>query len=165
MLFAASFLAGCGQSEPVEKVVPKTIADFFEIGVAGHPVQMQLALLKPEMERGLMGRRELGQDEGMLFVYLRPQRMSFWMRNTPLPLDIGFFDASGILREVYALHPYDETPVATRSEEVQMALEMNQGWFKANNVRVGDKLDLKALASALRERDFRPEQFKLATSP
>ena len=161
MILLSLSLIGCGPSEPAAIVAPKTGADFFEIKVGKRPVLMQLALLQSEMQRGLMGRLELAPDSGMLFVYLKPQRMSFWMRNTPLPLDIGFFDAEGKLREIYQLHPFDETPVATRSHKLQFALEMNQGWFKANNIRPGDQLDLTQLKVALQERDYRPDQFGL----
>jgi uncharacterized membrane protein (UPF0127 family) len=154
-------LCGCGKSEPAAVVAPKTVADYFEIKVGERPVQMQLALLQSEMQHGLMGRLDLARDSGMLFVYLKPQRMSFWMRNTPLPLDIGFFDAEGKLREIYQLHPYDETPVATRGSNLQFALEMNQGWFKANDIRPGEQLDLDQLKAALEARDYRPKQFGL----
>jgi len=154
-------LGGCGRSEPVAPAKPKTVVDYFSIHVDGHPVRMQLAILRPEMERGLMEKRELGREDGMLFVYLRPQRMSFWMRNTYVPLDIGFFNAKGELVEIYQLHPLDETPRASHSDQLQFALEMNQGWFKANNVRPGSRLDMKALVQALHERDFGPAQFGL----
>lgn len=122
---------------------------------------MQLAVREAEMTQGLMERRDLGRDEGMLFVYARPQRMSFWMRNTPTPLDIGFFDDGGMLEEIYPLHPFDETPVATRSTLLTMALEMNQGWFQANGVKPGAQIDLKAVAEALKARGFAPEKYGL----
>lgn len=125
-------------------------------------VSMQLAVLRAEMEHGLMGRRDLGRDEGMLFVYLRPQQMSFWMHDTPTPLDIGFFNSRGELVEIYGMQPFDETPTNSRSGSLQFALEMNQGWFAANGVRPGAKLDLKALAAALKARDFAPRKFGLA---
>ena len=161
MVLLSLSLSGCGQSEPTAVIAPKTAADFFEIKVGERPVQMQLALLQSEMQRGLMGRLELAPDSGMLFVYLKPQQMSFWMRNTPLPLDIGFFDAEGKLREIYQLHPFDETPVATHGNKLQFALEMNQGWFKANDIRPGDQLNLTQLKEALQQRDYRPDQFGL----
>lgn len=138
---------------------PKTIADFFPIRVGDQTVRMQLAVRPAEMERGLMGRRDLGRDDGMIFVYERPQRMSFWMRNTPTPLDIGFFDAKGVLREVYPLHPFDERTVSSRGSELQFALEVNQGWFAERGVKPGAHLDLKALAAALMARGFDPGRF------
>lgn len=122
---------------------------------------MQLAVLAPEMALGLMFRQELGRDEGMLFVYPKPEQMSFWMRNTPRPLDIGFFNPQGVLKEIYAMHPYDETFIRSRSQQQQFALEMNQGWFSANGVKPGTTIDLKAVAAALKERGFEPRRFGL----
>jgi uncharacterized protein len=139
----------------------RTAGDFFPIKVGDQVVRMQLAVRPGEMQRGLMERRTLGRDEGMIFVYERPQQMSFWMRNTPTPLDIGFFSRDGTLQEVYPLHPFDETAVPSRSSELQFALEVNQGWFRENNVKPGAKLDLKALAQALQERGFEPKKFGL----
>ncbi len=124
-------------------------------------VQMQLAVLDGEMQHGLMGRRDLGADQGMIFVYQKPERMNFYMRNTPTPLDIGYFKADGRLQEVYPMYPYDEKTVSSRSDAIQFCLEMNQGWYVANGVRTGAQLDLKALAAALKARGFELAAFKL----
>ena len=140
---------------------PKTVADYFPIKVGDKTVRMQLAVLMPEMQRGLMERRDLGRDDGMLFVYEKPQPMNFWMRNTPTPLDVGFFNPNGVLEEIYPMHPFDENNVNSRSRDLQFALEVNQGWFRENGVRPGAQLDLKALAAALKERGFEPARFSL----
>lgn len=138
---------------------PKTVADFFPINVGGKTVRMQLAVRSAEMQRGLMERRDLGRDDGMIFVYEKPQRMSFWMHNTPTALDIGFFNPDGALEEVYPMYPFDETTVASRGERLQFALEMNQGWFRDNGVKPGAQLDMKALVAALKARGFEPVLF------
>jgi uncharacterized membrane protein (UPF0127 family) len=161
MLGLALGLAGCSQGEPAKPAAPKSVAEYFTIKVGDHPVHMQLAVLMPEMQRGLMGRSELGANDGMLFVYAKPDTLSFWMRNTLLPLDIGYFSRTGELKEVYALYPHDQVSVRSISSNLQFALEMNQGWFKRTGVRPGAKLDLKALAAALRERGFEPMKFGL----
>lgn len=153
-------LAACGDSSPAA-AAPKTVSDFFEIKIGGRTVKMQLAVRPEEQQRGLMHRKSLGPDEGMLFVFPHRQPMAFWMRNTTLPLDIGYLDSDGVLREIYPLHPLDERSVASRSRELQFALEMNQGWFKDRGVKPGDKLDLAALREALKARGFRPEAFGL----
>jgi uncharacterized protein len=140
---------------------PKTAGDHFSIKVGDQVVRMQLAVRPNEMQRGLMERRNLGSDEGMIFVYERPQQMSFWMHNTPTPLDIGFFGHEGTLQEVYPLHPFDETSVTSRGSDLQFALEVNQGWFREKAVKPGAKLDLRALAAALKERGFEPRKFGL----
>lgn len=140
---------------------PKTVADFFPIKVGDQTVRMQLAVRPGEMQRGLMERRDLGHDDGMIFIYDKPQQMSFWMRNTPTALDIGFFGANGVLEEVYPLHPFDERAVASHGTQLQFALEVNQGWFRERGVKPGAKLDLKALAEALKARGFDPKKFGL----
>ena len=158
-------LAGCGKKpEAAPPEVYKSVADFFPIKVGDRTVQMQLAVFPLEMQHGLMGRRDLGPDQGMIFIYQKPERMNFYMRNTPTPLDIGYFTGDGRLREVYPMYPFDERTVSSRSEAIQFSLEMNQGWYTANGVKPGAQLDLKALAAALKARGFEPKEFKLEKS-
>jgi uncharacterized membrane protein (UPF0127 family) len=158
-------LAGCGKKpEATPPEAYKSVADFFPIKVGDRTVQMQLAVFPLEMQHGLMGRRDLGPDQGMIFIYQKPERMNFYMRNTPTPLDIGYFTADGRLHEVYPMYPFDERTVSSRSEAIQFSLEMNQGWFQANEVKSGAQLDLKALAAALKTRGFDPADFKLGKS-
>lgn len=158
-LSAFALLAGCG-AEARKAEGPKTIDDRFAVKLGDRTVQMQLAIQPAEQQRGLMFRKTMGADEGMIFLYDRAQTMSFWMRNTELPLDIGFFDADGTLREIYPLYPRDEQTVSSRGRR-QFALEMNQGWYARNGVKPGAVLDLKALAEAVRARGFKPEAFGL----
>ncbi len=151
--------AGCGAKETAAPAAPKTVADYFPIKVGDRVVQMQVAVLPTEMEHGLMGRRDLGPDQGMIFVYQQPQVMTFWMHDTPTPLDIGFFSPAGELMEIYPLLPFDERTVRSRGTELQFALEMNQGWYHGQGLRPGAKVDLAALAAALRARGFEPRKF------
>ncbi len=153
--------AGCGRGDAVRATAAevKPATAFFEIAVGEKTVRMQLAVKPKEMERGLMERRDLGADDGMIFVYPGAQQMSFWMRNTPTPLDIGFFTADGVLREVYPMQPYDETSVQSVRGDLKFALEVNQGWFVKNGVKPGAKLDLKALGAALKARGFEPWEY------
>lgn len=151
--------AAGGGGETAREV--KTVADYFEIRVGERVVRMQLAVTMAEMQQGLMGRRDLGEDDGMLFVYRQPQGMSFWMRNTPTPLDIGFFTADGVLREIYPLHPFDERPVEARRGDLLLALEVNRGWFQRAGVKPGAQLDLAGVRRGLEERGFDPGRFAL----
>ncbi len=156
-MIALALLTACGGDEAKKDAPPKTVQDFFPIKIGARTVRMQVAALPAEMEQGLMFRQTMGEDEGMLFVFTAPQRQGFWMRNTTLPLDIGYLDPAGELKEIYPMYPLDERSVTSRSHSIQFCLEMNQGWFKANGVKPGDKLDLKALAVALKARGLKPE--------
>jgi uncharacterized membrane protein (UPF0127 family) len=159
MAFALlALLTACGKDAP--PAAPKSIEERFAFKLGARTVRLQVALYPEETQKGLMFRRELAPDEGMLFVFDRPQQLSFWMRNTPLPLDIGYFDAGGVLREIYPLYPHDERPVASRGR-MQLALEMSQGWYRAAGVKPGEQLDLEVLAAAIRARGLKPEQFGL----
>ncbi len=162
-VLAGLFFAGCGSSKPSsETAAPKTIFDHFSIQVGGHPASLQIAVTQAEQEHGLMQRPDLGPDEGMVFVYAQPQQMSYWMRNTPEPLDIAFLTRDGAVAETYDLLPLDERPVNSHGDEMQFALEMPKGWFAAHNVRPGDRIDLKALAAALRQRGFDPAKYRIS---
>ena len=96
-----------------------------------------------------MFRSALDPDAGMLFVFPRARRMSFWMRNTAIPLDIGFFDSDGRLREIHALRPFEERPVVSQSDQLRFALEVNRGWFSAHGVKPGALIDMEALMKIL----------------
>jgi uncharacterized membrane protein (UPF0127 family) len=162
-LCAALVFGGCDReaAAPAAPAIPKTVADWFAIKVGDRTVRMELAVLPSEQEHGLMGRRDLGRDEGMLFVFHTPQAMSFWMHNTPTPLDIAYFTPEGALAEVYPAFPFDEKPLPSRNPRLQFVLEMNQGWYRDNGVRPGAQLDLPAVTAALKARGFEAREFGL----
>jgi uncharacterized protein len=132
---------------------------YFPLSVGDKALRVQIVVTQDEQQRGLMGRRDLGPDDGMVFVYPMPQQMSFWMRNTPTPLDIGFFTSEGVLGEVHAMYPFDETPVRSAGADYTLALEVNQGWFAKHELKPGVKVNFSQLAEALRARGFRPERY------
>lgn len=123
--------------------------------------EAQIVLTPSEQQRGLMHRDSLPENGGMLFPYTQPRQMSFWMANTRIPLDIGFFDGKGMLLEVRRMVPFDTTHTRSRSADVQYALEMNAGWFSRNGIYPGEQLDLAALAGALQRRGAVPQRFGL----
>lgn len=169
LLGAALLLAACDGTKHAEPAATapaavKTVEDHFPITFGGQTVRMQLAVTPSEMEHGLMGRPKLADDEGMLFVYRRPQPVSFWMRNTPNPLDIGYINPEGVLEEIYPMFPFDETPIRSASQRLQFTLETNQDWYSNHGIRPGAQLDLKALAEALKARGFEPKDFGLGAA-
>ena len=151
---------GCAKSEPEVAAPPKTVKDWFDISVGDQVVSMQLALSSDEMQQGLMGRRDLQQAQGMLFVYPYPTVMGFWMSNTPTALDIGFFTPDGVLREIYPLHPFDERTVRSKRDDLMFALEVLQGGFAEMGIKPGAQLDLDALRAAMVERGYEPNSYR-----
>jgi|GEM_PF-236220 len=141
LLTTLAFTA-CSEESPPQSSGSEDLAT---IAFANATVHSEVALDRQSQQRGLMFRKELAENGGMLFVYDRPTQMSFWMRNTSIPLDIGFFTEDGVLREVYPLYPFNENSVKSRRNDLLYALEVNQGWFAKNKVRPGDKMDMQKL--------------------
>lgn len=168
LVFAAAFVltavAACDRNHPpAPSTTVKTVDDRFVIKVGEQSIAMQVAAQPDEMQRGLMYRQSMGEDEGMIFVFEKPQRMSFWMRNTEIPLDIGYFDPRGVLKEIYPMYPHDENAVKSRSSTLQFCLEMNQGWYARKGIRPGAQLDMKALIAALKSRGLNPTALGIET--
>ncbi len=109
--------------------------------VGGVPLTVEIADTPQKSATGLMFRDSLPPDRGMIFVFDETRRANFWMKNTRIPLSIGFLDASGQLLEIRDMRPFDETPVASQSDRVAYALEVNQGWFSAHRVSPGARVE------------------------
>ncbi|MCA3748442.1 MAG: DUF192 domain-containing protein [Rubrobacter sp.] len=90
-----------------------------------------------------MYRTALGEDRGMLFVFDRERRLSFWMRNTLIPLSIAYIDSEGRIVDIQDMKPLDDDPPHYVSAEPAMyALEVNRGFFEERGVEVGDTVEL-----------------------
>jgi len=106
-------------------------------------VKAEIARTQEERARGLMYRKELPDGEGMLFVFERDQMMSFWMKNTYIPLSIAYITSDGRIVEIKDMYPRDESSVMS-SRSVRYALEVPQNWFSRVGIKTGDvvKIDL-----------------------
>jgi len=114
---------------------------FVQLTIKGKKIRVEVARTEEEKSQGLMFRDKLGPDEGMLFIYEREDFLSFWMKNTPLPLSIAFLDHRGKIMDIQDMEPFDlRTHTSTRP--ALYALEMNKGWFKKNGVKVGDIIQM-----------------------
>jgi uncharacterized membrane protein (UPF0127 family) len=124
-----------------KKVVVKTASG----GI--HPVRVEVAATPEEKERGLMHRRELGAEDGMLFIFEGESERTFWMRNTLIPLDMIFIRADGTIAGIVAdAQPLTETP-RTIKKPSKYVLEVNGGWAARKGVTEGDTV---IVASAVR---------------
>jgi uncharacterized protein len=91
---------------------------------------------------GLMYRRELPELHGMLFLFPRQEPLSFWMKNTPLPLDILFIDASlTIVSIAQNTTPFSEKAIPS-DKPAQFVLEVNGGFCQRHGIAVGDRIEL-----------------------
>ena len=107
------------------------------------PVRVEEADTDAERQAGLMGRTVLPEDAGMLFVFEGEQTLSFWMRDTLIPLSVAYIDAEGRIVDIQDMQPLDDTPPHyVSAEPARYALEVNQGFFEERGVAVGDTVEL-----------------------
>jgi len=111
-----------------------------ELTAGAHRLQVYVARSPEERELGLMHRRELPTDEGMLFVCDECSVQSFWMKDTPLPLSIAFLHEDGTVLKIADLQPHDLEGESSE-HAVRFVLEVNQGWFEERDLRRGVKFD------------------------
>lgn len=104
-------------------------------------MQVEVADTDAERQRGLMERTALGENRGMLFVFEDERTLSFWMKNTLIPLSVAYIDSEGRIIDIQDMQPLDETSHPS-AEPAQYALEVNQGYFAEHGVEVGDTAEL-----------------------
>lgn len=114
-----------------------------KILVGNTPLWVEVADTLEKQERGLMFRRFLPDNEGMLFVYKEPIEMSFWMRNTFLPLDIAFIGADGRILNIHQARPLDDSILYRSAGAAKYVIETNQGWFSRHGIGPGDRVTLR----------------------
>ncbi len=102
--------------------------------------KVETAVTETQRSKGLMHRRSLDADSGMLFVYSYEQQLSFWMKNTLIPLDIAFIARDGHILNIANMEPLDESTVVSDGKAMY-ALEMNRGFFEKYDIKVGDRIE------------------------
>jgi uncharacterized membrane protein (UPF0127 family) len=105
-------------------------------------LKVEIAQTPEQRQRGLMFRQSLPDGEGMYFVFEKEEYLSFYMKDTRIPLTIAYITKDGLIESIQDLTPLDEQP-AYSSSPAQFALEVKRGWFEENGVRPGDRVVLE----------------------
>lgn len=122
-----------------------------QLRLADKTIVVEIAETQIQQQMGLMHREQLADGTGMLFVYPEESKLSFWMKNTLIPLSIGFFDAD---RELLEILDMEVDPVLIRDQKrpryrskykAQYALEVPKGWFHKHKIKPGSKFQLQEL--------------------
>lgn len=112
-------------------------------------LKVEIAITPTQKAQGLMGRTSLANGTGMLFEFQPPQILSFWMKNTLIPLSIGFFRANKTLIEIQDMEPSqgpvreEMLPRYVSSEPAMYAIEVPKGWFHKSKIKPGSKFRFK----------------------
>jgi uncharacterized membrane protein (UPF0127 family) len=110
-----------------------------ELGINAQRVKVEVARTPTARQTGLMHRRSLLAQQGMLFVYPRSDIECMWMKNTLIPLSVAFIDAQSRIINIEDMQPSTRDYHCSASP-AQYALEMNLGWFRKSGIKTGDKV-------------------------
>jgi uncharacterized membrane protein (UPF0127 family) len=159
-LSLALALVACDSRQPASAPVAELgIETRFAVRMGQVLGQLRIAATDLEKARGLMGVTKLSDEEGMAFMYESETRMGFWMKDTPLNLDIAFIARDGTVLEVRTMTAGDTETTTSGSDQVRFAIEMRAGWFGHFGVKPGDKVNVDDMRAALKARGFDPKRF------
>ena len=112
------------------------------VSIANKKISLQVADTHELRAKGLMGKRVLNQDEGMIFLWPDADQRCMWMKNTSIELSIAFINSNHMIAEIRDLKPYSTDSVCSRNNDIVSAIEMNRDWFVENNIRVFSKVEI-----------------------
>ena len=130
------FVLNCAQ---VKKPIPKKI-----VKIKDSIVNVELAQTPSRRQTGLMFRTNMLTNQGMLFIFDKPEIPSFYMKDTLIPLDILFINSKGKVVSIQSMAPLNETNLYSPDEPIIWALEVNLGWAKKHKIQIGDKVYLRS---------------------
>lgn len=137
----ALLVAGFGTRPDPEPVDPAALSPLLiETADGSHRFFVELADTNEARGRGLMFRTDLPQDQGMLFEFVTEQPLSFWMKNTPLSLDLLFLDQAGVVVHIEEKAVPFSTKLLTSPEPARAVLEINGGVSQSLGVELGDRV-------------------------
>jgi uncharacterized membrane protein (UPF0127 family) len=128
LLLAASLAA---QADPFTRTA--------QIKIGPHPLRVEIAQSDPEREKGLMFRKSMGANDGMLFIFSEPAYHAMWMKNTLIPLSVAFVDGDGVILNILDMEPETLDTHMSAGPSIY-AIETNKGWFAQKKIKAGDKV-------------------------
>jgi uncharacterized membrane protein (UPF0127 family) len=136
-LLLATVIASCAKSPEGSRLIIETAEGEVELNV-------EIADTTEERTRGLMNRKELAPNAGMVFVHDTPQESNFWMKDTLIPLSLAVWGKGGTIEAILDMEPCraDPCPIYTVGVPWVGAVEVNQGFFAEHGVKVGDQVRL-----------------------
>ena len=144
LLAATAFLSAAALAQPGPQRLPS-----IDLTAGIHVIHAEVANTATEREIGLMFRRSMPPNDGMLFVFEQPGVQCFWMRNTLIPLSAAFVADDGRIVNVEDMQPQTEDSHCSK-QPVRFVLEMNQGWFAKRALKPGSALQGAPFGSASR---------------
>jgi uncharacterized membrane protein (UPF0127 family) len=132
------FIFACSQKTP-DLIIHTASGD--------HRLRVEVAQSAAAQQKGLMYRQSLGKDRGMLFIFGKQEPLTFWMKNTMIPLDILFISSDLVIVDATTMHPctFDPCPFYASKRPAKYALEVNAGYVRIHAIKIGDTVSSNIL--------------------
>lgn len=132
---AAALALAVAAAAPAQAGLPE-----MALTIQGHRLTVEVAHTAPARSQGLMHRRVLPENRGMLFVFPTVSVHSMWMMNTHIPLSVAFLDERGVILNIEDMEPHtrDSHPAAAPA---RYAIEVNRGWFRQRGIGPGTRVE------------------------
>ena len=131
LIFSLALIGNAGYPAYAQEKLP-----VIPLNIGLHLIQAEVAATDSARQQGLMFRKSMGTNEGMVFVFDKPARLCMWMKNTYLPLSVAFLDGEGRILNIEDMQPLTSDSHCAL-KPARYALEMNQGWFAKKNISPG----------------------------
>ena len=141
-LFLLAFcILSCGPAAPrPTPPAPHPSLPTIELRIKDAHIYAEVVSKPEDRALGLMFRRSMAPDSGMLFVFDEDEFQRFWMKNTLIPLSIAYVTRDSVISDILEMAPLDTTTPYVSSKAVRYALEMNSGWFQSKGIKPGDTI-------------------------
>tara|TARA_B100000575_G_scaffold165240_1_gene132099 strand:- start:151 stop:597 length:447 start_codon:yes stop_codon:yes gene_type:complete len=117
-----------------------------DIDITKYLSEIEIVSKYEDRKKGLMYRRSIPNNYGMLFVWPYEGQQCMWMKNTYVPLSVAYIDIRGKIIEIYDMVPFSKDSVCS-TKAAKYALEVNSGWFEEKDINIGDSIEVKKLFS------------------
>lgn len=138
--------SGCNKSPAATSSTPVALPEPTEaqpklqtvkLWIGPEQMDAEMCVTSREEQTGMMFRKSMGTNDGMIFNLGYSQQAAFWMKNCYVPLSVAYIDQDGVIQEIHPLQPQDTNNVVSESDNIRFALETPQGWFEKHNIKPG----------------------------
>ena len=137
---------GCGQSQTTQSSAKPQSLPTVKMTLGNREFTIEVAANEEQRQMGLMYRDSMPADHGMIFVFDDEEPLSFWMKNTRIPLDIAYLDRNAKIVSIQSMKPFDLTGIDS-GKPAKYAIELNVGVATAAGLHVGDVIKIPAFTS------------------
>jgi len=129
--------AASSATEPSEPTEAQPRLQTVKLFVGPEQMDAELCATPRQVQTGMMFRKFMGTNDGMLFNLYEPQRAAFWMKNCYVPLSVAYINSEGAIEEIHPLQVQDTNNVVSTATNIRFALETPQGWFDQHHITPG----------------------------